>query len=168
MTAAQPSRRIGAGGVRELRQNLSVYLERVIAGERLEVTDRGNPVAMLIPIRPSATLVERLVAEGRATAARIRPADVPPLQGAVSSDLGERLQRALPELREDRLSSSLPVYLDSSALLKLVLPESERAALESALAPWPDRLDERIVGRGMPPERFDDSRRPRSSRRRWT
>ena len=39
-------------GVRELRQNLSVYLERVIAGERLEVTDRGNPVAMLIPIRP--------------------------------------------------------------------------------------------------------------------
>lgn len=36
--------------------------------------------------------------------------------------------------------SFLPVYLDSSALLKLVLPESERAALESALAPWPDRL----------------------------
>lgn len=90
-------------GVRELRQNLSVYLERVIAGERLEVTDRGNPVAMLIPIRPGATLVERLVAEGRAIAARIRPEDVPPLQGAVSSDLGERLQRALQELREDRL-----------------------------------------------------------------
>jgi len=36
--------------------------------------------------------------------------------------------------------SFLPVYLDSSALLKLVLPENERAALESALAPWPDRL----------------------------
>jgi hypothetical protein len=36
--------------------------------------------------------------------------------------------------------SFLPVYLDSSALLKLVLPESERAALESALASWPDRL----------------------------
>ena len=34
----------------------------------------------------------------------------------------------------------LPVYLDSSALLKLVLPEDERAALESAIAPWPDRL----------------------------
>ena len=34
----------------------------------------------------------------------------------------------------------LPVYLDASALLKLVLPERERMALESALAPWPDRL----------------------------
>ena len=34
----------------------------------------------------------------------------------------------------------LPVYLDSSALLKLVLPENERAALESAIAEWPDRL----------------------------
>ena len=34
----------------------------------------------------------------------------------------------------------LPVYLDSSALLKLVLPEAERAALESAIERWPDRL----------------------------
>lgn len=34
----------------------------------------------------------------------------------------------------------LPVYLDSSALLKLVLPERQRAALESAIAPWPDRI----------------------------
>ena len=102
VTAAQPLRPARVG-VRELRQNLSVYLERVIAGERLEVTDRGNPVAMLIPIRPGATLVERLVAEGRAIAARIRPEDVPPLRQAVSPDLGERLQRALQELREDRL-----------------------------------------------------------------
>jgi len=102
VTVVQPLRPARVG-VRELRQNLSVYLERVIAGERLEVTDRGNPVAMLIPIRPGTTLVERLVAEGRATAARIRPEDVPPLQGAVASDLGERLQRALQELREDRL-----------------------------------------------------------------
>lgn len=34
----------------------------------------------------------------------------------------------------------LPVYLDSSALLKLVSPEAERAALESAIERWPDRL----------------------------
>jgi predicted nucleic acid-binding protein len=34
----------------------------------------------------------------------------------------------------------LPVYLDSSALLKLVLPEAECAALESAIQRWPDRL----------------------------
>jgi len=31
-----------------------------------------------------------------------------------------------------------PVYLDSSALLKLVLPERETVALRGALAGWPD------------------------------
>jgi prevent-host-death family protein len=57
-------------GVRELRQNLSVYLDRVKAGETLEVTERGQPVARLSP-RPADTLstLERLIVEGRATAA---------------------------------------------------------------------------------------------------
>ena len=90
-------------GVRELRQNLSVYLERVIAGERLAVTDRGRPVAMLIPLPPAASVVERLVAEGRATPARKRIEDLPPLRGRIRRDLDERLQRALQELREDRV-----------------------------------------------------------------
>ena len=31
-----------------------------------------------------------------------------------------------------------PVYLDSSALLKLVLPERETVALRAALSKWPD------------------------------
>jgi prevent-host-death family protein len=37
-------------GVRELRQNASRYLEAVAAGESIEITDRGNPVARLVPI----------------------------------------------------------------------------------------------------------------------
>ncbi|MGO9924798.1 MAG: type II toxin-antitoxin system Phd/YefM family antitoxin [Mycobacterium sp.] len=37
-------------GVRELRQNASHYLSRVAAGELIEVTDRGRPVARLVPI----------------------------------------------------------------------------------------------------------------------
>ena len=54
-------------GVRELRQNLSVYLRRVEAGETLEVTEHGTPVARLTPL-PARHLgvLERLVAEGRA------------------------------------------------------------------------------------------------------
>jgi prevent-host-death family protein len=36
-------------GVRELRQNLSRYLERVKAGESLVVTERGREVARLVP-----------------------------------------------------------------------------------------------------------------------
>jgi prevent-host-death family protein len=37
-------------GVRELRQNLSVHLRRVKAGQTLEVTERGVPVAQLGPL----------------------------------------------------------------------------------------------------------------------
>jgi prevent-host-death family protein len=38
-------------GVRELRQHASRYLARVVGGETIEVTDRGRPVARLIPVR---------------------------------------------------------------------------------------------------------------------
>ena len=36
-------------GVRELRQNLSRYLDRVKAGEDLVVTEHGREVALLVP-----------------------------------------------------------------------------------------------------------------------
>ena len=91
-------------GVRELRQNLSVYLERVIAGERLEVTDHGHPVALLIPLPPAATLVERLVAEGRAIPAtqnRDWLSTSPPVK--VSAAFRRRLWAAYEETREDRV-----------------------------------------------------------------
>ena len=41
-------------GVRELRQHASRYLERVSRGESLEVTDRGRPVARLVPVTTDA------------------------------------------------------------------------------------------------------------------
>src|SRR5438270_12085432 len=52
-------------GVRELRQNLSVYLRRVAAGQRLRVTDRGRIVAALVPLREAASVLEGLVKQGR-------------------------------------------------------------------------------------------------------
>ena len=54
-------------GIRELRQNLSVYLDRVKGGESLQVTEFGRVVAMLIPF-PAEKLspFERMVREGRA------------------------------------------------------------------------------------------------------
>jgi len=66
-------------GVRELRQNLSVYLDRVKAGETLEVTEHGQPVAQLGP-RPAKPLsiLDQMIADGRATPATIRPRDIPP------------------------------------------------------------------------------------------
>jgi prevent-host-death family protein len=90
-------------GVRELRQNLSVYLERVMDGEWLEVTDRGRPVAMLVPLPAPGTLADRLVAEGRATPASRRLDDLPPLRGVSTAGLDAALQRALRDDREDRL-----------------------------------------------------------------
>lgn len=54
-------------GVRELRQNLSVYLRRIEAGETLEVTEHGRPVARLTPLPPQRmSVIDRMIAEGRA------------------------------------------------------------------------------------------------------
>lgn len=52
-------------GVRELRQNLSVHLARVVAGETLEVTDRGRAVAVLAPLTHDESIVSRLKRDGR-------------------------------------------------------------------------------------------------------
>ena len=42
-------------------------------------------------------------------------------------------------------SDPAPVYLDASALVKLVLPENETAALLRALREWPDRVTSEIA-----------------------
>ncbi len=54
-------------GVRELRQHASRYLERVAHGETLEVTDRGRPVARLVPV--SADAWADMVSSGKVTPA---------------------------------------------------------------------------------------------------
>lgn len=66
-------------GVRELRQNLSVYLDRVKAGETLEVTEHGHPVARLGPTpREPMSILDRMIAEGRVTPATRSHRDLPP------------------------------------------------------------------------------------------
>ncbi len=55
-------------GVRELRQNLSVYLARLSSGVTYRVTDRGRAVALLIPLPDQTSVLERLIASGRASA----------------------------------------------------------------------------------------------------
>jgi prevent-host-death family protein len=49
-------------GVRELRRSASAILRRVAAGETVEVTDRGRPVAVLLRTMPSG--LARLEREG--------------------------------------------------------------------------------------------------------
>lgn len=61
--------------VRELKAKLSAYLQRAAAGERITVTDRGRPVAVIGPV-PGAVDLEAAAAAGwltRATAGGLRP-----------------------------------------------------------------------------------------------
>jgi prevent-host-death family protein len=76
-------------GVRELRRDASGILRRVAAGETVEVTDRGRPVAVLLPTMPSG--LARLEREGllrRAEADILDLVSVPlPSQAAAPSRL---------------------------------------------------------------------------------
>jgi len=56
-------------GIRELRQQASRHLRDVERGETIEVTDRGRPVALLVPV-PRAGTAERLIASGRMEAGK--------------------------------------------------------------------------------------------------
>lgn len=84
-------------GVRELRQNLSVYLARLKTGTVFRVTDRGRAVALLIPIPQHSSAVERLIASGRATAPKHDLLDLPRPKGRPTSTLSKALQ----DIRED-------------------------------------------------------------------
>jgi prevent-host-death family protein len=52
-------------GIRELRQNASRYLARVANGEAIEVTDRGRPVARLVPVPSGESALVELLRSGR-------------------------------------------------------------------------------------------------------
>lgn len=97
MSETEPAR----VGVRELRQNLSVYLDRVKAGETLEVTQHGQPVAQLGP-RPMrhVSIVDQLIAEGRITPATLdhRTLQAPP---AIPDPSGRTLSEILQEMRNE-------------------------------------------------------------------
>ena len=90
--------RRGEIGVRELRQNLSVYLKRVKAGESLEVKERGQPVAVLTPVSAKASVLDRLIAAARATPSRGDLLALGPPRGRPS----RRASRAVARLRDER------------------------------------------------------------------
>ena len=75
-------------GVRDLKNNLSRFLDRVQAGEEVIVTDRGRPVARLSALDQPGDRLAELIASGavrppRSTRRR-RPARRIPAKGAVS------------------------------------------------------------------------------------
>ena len=76
-------------GVRELNQHTSRVIGRVKRGVVVEVTERGRPVARVVPVTPVEPhgLLERLVAEGRALAPEVSGTPpMPPVIGDPSID----------------------------------------------------------------------------------
>jgi prevent-host-death family protein len=94
--------------IRELARHTSEVLERVGAGETLEVTRNGQPVAMLSPVDIEEITIRGLIKAGilppdwREQQAELKRfiRDNPPLPALP----GERpLSETLMEIREDRL-----------------------------------------------------------------
>jgi prevent-host-death family protein len=73
-------------GVRELRDHLSSYLDEVKAGGELVVTERGRPIARLIPASAGSRL-ERLISEGVVTPPS-RPRQASSTWGTLPEDVG--------------------------------------------------------------------------------
>jgi len=66
-------------GIRELKSHLSQYLAKVRAGEVVVVTDRGEPVARIVPTPPPTlpASVLRAIEEGRLIYRPWRPENLP-------------------------------------------------------------------------------------------
>ncbi len=82
-------------GVRELRQHASRYLTRVARGETLEVTDRGRPVAMLVPVRGDEW--PHLLASGRV----VPPTEDGDVLDEAPKDFGIDASATLAAMREN-------------------------------------------------------------------
>ena len=67
---------MGSVGVRALQQHASEVVRRAAAGEVVEITDRGRPVARLVP--NTRTTLESLISAGLARPARSRLDQQPP------------------------------------------------------------------------------------------
>lgn len=104
-------------GVRELRQNLSRYLERVRAGDSLVVTDRGREVARWA-VRSSSAL---MAVEAVRAVARIEPAMMEETRDALDRlsliPLSDQVLRLARDIAGRSLGSLDAIHLATAASL---------------------------------------------------
>ncbi len=84
-------------GIRALQQHASAVVARAAAGERIVVTDRGRPTAMLVPM--PAEGLDGLIAAGLARPAQRPASGIAPPAPARPGD--RPLSEVLAELRAD-------------------------------------------------------------------
>lgn len=63
-------------GLRALQQNASAVVARAVAGEEVVITDRGRPVARIVPWRPQG--LQALIDAGLVTPATRSLSELPP------------------------------------------------------------------------------------------
>jgi prevent-host-death family protein len=68
-------------GIKELKEKLSAYLNRVRHGEEIIVKDRGKEIANVIPISPERNAVRHLVDTGQAAWAGDKPRGLKGIKG---------------------------------------------------------------------------------------
>ncbi len=88
-------------GSRELKVRLGTYLRRVQQGHRLVVTDRGRPVAEMVPVTHASGL-DAILAEMEARGEIRRPVRKPLPHFRPIENRGAPASDAVIEDREDR------------------------------------------------------------------
>ena len=91
--------------VAELKAKLSEYIARAKAGEEVVVTERGRPVARLVPVRAEAATDARVQELVRAGLARAPEGPLPDdflTRERPPDPTGRSLQLVLEERRDDR------------------------------------------------------------------
>ncbi len=88
--------------VSELNRQTARVLDRIKAGESLEISEYGRTVARLLPATPTTgvPLLDRLIAQGRAVPAA-NPGPIPPTPPRDDAEGSVSLSTALAEMRDD-------------------------------------------------------------------
>jgi prevent-host-death family protein len=88
--------------VSELNRQTAKVLERVKAGESVEISEYGRPVARITPAAPTTgvPLLDRLIAQGRAVPAS-NHGPIPPTPPRDETDESVSLSATLAQMRDD-------------------------------------------------------------------
>ena len=76
-------------GLRELSHHTAKIVDRVRAGETIEITDHGRPIFRMVPVKPAGSLIDRLVQQGRVRPPTSAEAPPPLLEDRPELNLGD-------------------------------------------------------------------------------
>jgi len=88
--------------ITEVKNQLSSIIDRVRAGESVVVTDRGQPVATIEPIRADGDDAARLVRLERSGLVRPASKSPPPLSAELPAPTGSAVDVLIDERRSGR------------------------------------------------------------------